>query len=139
MTRQVPPGVERATRAMFTRILAALARSLRDEELGVGQAAALHLIDHHGQTTVSALAAELALSMPTASRMVDELVRRGWATRAESAEDRRVRWVRLTDAGGDFVMRASEDRVVTILEAIPQFMPGWLVKAVMARLEKKFR
>ena len=138
MTRQAPAGMDRATRAMFTRILAALARSLRDEDLSVGQAAALHLIDHQGQLAIGALADELALSISTASRLVDDLVRRGWVARAESQEDRRVRLLTLTRQGAAFVTRASDDRVATILEVVPTLMPASVIKMVFAALAKRF-
>src|SRR6185436_2896985 len=99
--------MEEATRLMFTRILATLARSLRDEELSVAQAAALHLA-YEKELSVGQLGESLGLTMPSTSRMVDDLVKRGWLEREEHPDDRRVRVLRVSKAGAAFVERASE-------------------------------
>ncbi len=41
----------------------------------------------------------MLVSLPAASRTVDDLVRRGFVERHEDAEDRRMKRVSLTDAG----------------------------------------
>ena len=139
MSRQAPhAAMERATRAMFTRILATLARSLRDEELSVAQAAGLHLIDHHRQLTIGELAEALAVSMPMASRLADDLVRRAWVIRSESPTDRRVRLLELSSQGAAFMQQASDDRVAAILEVIPQIMPASVMRLVFSAVAKRF-
>jgi DNA-binding MarR family transcriptional regulator len=50
-------------------------------------------------STVKQVAERLGLSLASASRAVDELVKRGLATRVEDADDRRVRRVSLTSDG----------------------------------------
>jgi DNA-binding MarR family transcriptional regulator len=54
-----------------------------------------------GPLTVRALAEGAAVAPPTATRMLDVLVRDGLATREPSAEDRRCVTVALTPAGRD--------------------------------------
>ena len=49
------------------------------------------------------LAERLGISLPAASRAVDGLVKRGFATRSEDAEDRRVRLVAITAKGARLV------------------------------------
>ena len=51
------------------------------------------------------------MSLPAASRMVDDLVRRGFVERHEDAEDRRMKRVRLTDDGGAVIRRLNAARL----------------------------
>ena len=52
-----------------------------------------------GPCTMSALARHLAVSLPTVSKSVDMLVRRGWLERSVDQHDRRQTMVRLTAEG----------------------------------------
>ena len=52
-----------------------------------------------GPCTMSSLARHLAVSLPTISRSVDMLVRRGWLERWVDKHDRRQTMVRLTPQG----------------------------------------
>jgi DNA-binding MarR family transcriptional regulator len=77
-------------------------RAIDDTGLGFTQMKAL--VNLSGQadeepTTVKDLGEELGLSLASASRAVDGLVRRRLATRVEDPDDRRVRRVSLTSAG----------------------------------------
>ena len=123
---------------MFTRILATLAKSLRDDDLSVSQAAALHLVDQRGAITIGALAEELSLPMPSASRLVDDLARREWLSRTEAADDRRVRLLRLTRKGEASMKRASEDRALFILDMLKQRLPAPLFKMWLGIVDKYF-
>ena len=57
---------------------------------------------------VSELAASAGVAPPTATRMLDALVRDGLAERTPCAEDRRVVRIGLTDAGREAVAAAAE-------------------------------
>ena len=48
--------IERLTRRVFTRVVTALARTMRDQELTVAQIAVLHLLDQDGEARISSLA-----------------------------------------------------------------------------------
>jgi DNA-binding MarR family transcriptional regulator len=52
-----------------------------------------------GQATVSELAEWHAVSLPTATKILDGLVERGWVDRQRSADDRRQVLLALTEAG----------------------------------------
>jgi DNA-binding MarR family transcriptional regulator len=52
-----------------------------------------------GPCTMSELARHQAVSLPTISRSVDMLVRRGWVERGTGSNDRRQSMVRLTPRG----------------------------------------
>jgi DNA-binding MarR family transcriptional regulator len=74
---------------------------LHEMELSVTQYKMLHLLSQQAdeELSVKALGDKLALSLPTASRAVEDLHRRGYAERRECPEDRRVKRVRIADAG----------------------------------------
>ena len=102
---------------MFTRIITALSRTLLDEELSVAQVAALYLVDERRQMRIGELATELGRSLPSVSRLVDDLARRNLVERAEDPTDRRARVVTLSVQGSKFIERTGADRVATIREA----------------------
>jgi DNA-binding MarR family transcriptional regulator len=58
-----------------------------------------HLEDQPREISLKEAAELVHVSMPAASRMVDDLVRRGFAQRREDDEDRRMKRVCLTEAG----------------------------------------
>jgi DNA-binding MarR family transcriptional regulator len=67
--------------------------------------------------TLSSVAEKLDLSMPSASRAVEWLVKRGYVARAEDPDDRRARRLELTDAGDEVAHRLLSAR----LEGLGQF------------------
>jgi DNA-binding MarR family transcriptional regulator len=70
-----------------------------------------HLDDDPSQLTLKEAAESVHVSLPAASRMVDDLVRRGFVARTEDAEDRRMKRVRLTDNGGAVIRRLNAARL----------------------------
>lgn len=135
----VIPGVgsaaEALTRRMFARIIASVARTLREHELSVAQVAALYMLDERKELRVSDVSAELELSLPTASRLVDDLVRQKLVTREEDPTDRRARILRLSAKGRTFIEKSSEARMQTIVAAAAE-MPSNTIAAVLSKLTK---
>jgi DNA-binding MarR family transcriptional regulator len=82
-------------------------RVIEDSGLSMTQCKALLELGGLGQGTgrwqVSDLAAVFGVSVPSMSRAVDCLVKKGLATRVEDPDDRRVRRVEITAAGSDLV------------------------------------
>jgi DNA-binding MarR family transcriptional regulator len=70
-----------------------------------------HLDDESSELTLKEAAERVHVSLPAASRMVDDLVRRGFVVRNEDAEDRRMKRVRLTEAGGAVIRRLNAARL----------------------------
>lgn len=69
-------------------------------ELSLTQIKLLHHLEvMPGELTLKEASELVHVSMPAASRMVDDLVRRGLAQRREDDDDRRMKRVCLTDAG----------------------------------------
>ena len=54
----------------------------------------------------------MPLSLPAASRTVDDLVRRGMVQRHEDTEDRRMKRIQLTDEGRAVIRRVNAARLV---------------------------
>jgi DNA-binding MarR family transcriptional regulator len=69
------------------------------EQLSVPQFRCLNFIAHHPGASVSAVAAFLGVALPTASTMVDRLVRAGAVEPRTAADDRRRSQLHLTAAG----------------------------------------
>jgi DNA-binding MarR family transcriptional regulator len=63
------------------------------------------------QTSVKLVAERLGVSVPSASRAVDDLVKRDLATRVEDPNDRRVRRLALTAAGRELTDQLMDARV----------------------------
>ncbi len=70
-----------------------------------------HLEDQPRELTLKEAAEVVHVSMPAASRMVDDLVRRGFAQRREDEEDRRMKRVCLTDGGRTAIRRLNAARL----------------------------
>jgi DNA-binding MarR family transcriptional regulator len=70
-----------------------------------------HLGDASSELTLKEAAETVHVSLPAASRMVDDLVRRGFVLRNEDAEDRRMKRVRLTADGGAVIRQLNAARL----------------------------
>jgi DNA-binding MarR family transcriptional regulator len=70
-----------------------------------------HLEDAERELTLKDLAELVLVSLPAASRTVDDLVRRGFVERHEDVEDRRMKRVRLTDRGRSVIRRLNAARL----------------------------
>jgi DNA-binding MarR family transcriptional regulator len=90
-------------RALIPDFMLDLLRRMGDAEPNLLQVATLYVLDGGGRPTVRDLAARIGRSMSATSRLVDQLVRRGWVDRAEDPDDRRAKRLELTPAGTDFL------------------------------------
>jgi DNA-binding MarR family transcriptional regulator len=87
-------------------------------ELTLTQIKLLHHLDDATEALSLKRAAELVhVSLPAASRMVDDLVRRGFVDRYEDHEDRRMKRVQATDAARAAIRRLNAAR----LEGLQKF------------------
>jgi DNA-binding MarR family transcriptional regulator len=74
--------------------------AIAELDLSLTQLKALCALEMDGQErSVKALAESMGVSLPAMSRAVDGLFERGFVTRDEDPADRRMKRVRLTDAG----------------------------------------
>jgi DNA-binding MarR family transcriptional regulator len=70
-----------------------------------------HLEDAERELTLKEGAELVHVSLPAASRMVDELVRRGFVHRHEDVADRRMKRVNITDAGRAVIRQLNAARL----------------------------
>src|SRR5205823_3506981 len=81
-------------------------------ELTITQIKLLHQLEDASRELTLKQAAELVpLSLPAASRTVDDLVRRGMVQRHEDPEDRRMKRVKLTETGRAVIRRLNAARL----------------------------
>ena len=92
---------EQAWNDFFAAVRRARGRAARDPRLGLSlaQYQVIAPLEEAGELPVGELACAAGIATPTATRMLDALVRDGVVTRRGSSVDRRVVTVRLTDKG----------------------------------------
>ena len=87
-------------------------REVAEQDLSFSQLKTLLLLAEHPETlSVKDVAERLGISLPTASRAVDSLVRRRLAERAEDPVDRRMKRVRLSRKGERLMERLVAARI----------------------------
>ena len=75
------------------------------------------------RASVNQLAERLGLSLPATSRSVEGLVQRGYVTRAEDADDRRVKQIAATGDGHALFTRLIELRVAGAADFLQTLSP----------------
>ena len=83
------------------------AADIEDTGLGLSDFGVLELLLHKGPLPVNTIGPIVDLTPGSISIAVDRLVAKGLVSRAERAEDRRVRIVALTPRGKDLIVSAS--------------------------------
>jgi DNA-binding MarR family transcriptional regulator len=86
-------------------------RAVGELELSFSQVRVLSVLTREAPASLKDLADRLGLSVPATSRSVEGLVQRGYVTRAEDADDRRVKNVAVTGDGRALFAKLVELRV----------------------------
>lgn len=131
MTPALGSPAEKLTRRMFARIITAVARTIQEHDLDVAQLAVLYVLDERGSLRVGDVATELLVSLPTASRLVDDLVRQKLVAREEDPSDRRARVLTLASKGRAFVAKSSEARMATMAGVVAD-IPASALKSLLS-------
>ncbi len=92
-------------------------------ELSTAQIKMIFTLHYTGAYTINRLAERLNIGAPTASHLVEKLVQAGLAARLDSATDRRVVEVSLTEEGHAVAYRLWGARNQIIGEWVSQLMP----------------
>jgi DNA-binding MarR family transcriptional regulator len=74
--------------------------------LTIPQFRTLHFIQEHPGTSLSGTAEFLELTLPSTSKLVDQLVRRGMLARVDASDDRRRITLRITPTGDALLKNA---------------------------------
>jgi DNA-binding MarR family transcriptional regulator len=89
-----------------------LFEAMRVLDLSMTQLKLLHQLEDAGQEiTLKEAAERLPLSLPAASRTVEDLVRRGIVERHEDVTDRRMKRISLTDDGRSVIRQVNAARL----------------------------
>jgi DNA-binding MarR family transcriptional regulator len=106
-------------------LVAMAARSLADagEDVTLTQYRSLVVLASRGPQGVAALAEAVAVTPPTASRLVDRLVRKGLVRRRTGRKDRRQVRIGLTEAGRRLVDLVTERRRTEIAQLLTSIDP----------------
>lgn len=111
----------------------------RDRILGCGvsvsQCYILETLQMSGDLTMGELAKKMHLSISTVTRVVEQLVRKGYVTRHEKPQDRRIRTIRLTPAG-EAVFQRSWQNVFQSEKVILESFPAEHRKMLIEFLKK---
>jgi DNA-binding MarR family transcriptional regulator len=94
-----------------------------------------HLEDQERELTLKEAADLVLISLPAASRTVEDLVRRGFVERREDADDRRMKRVTLTDSGRSVIRRLNAARL-SGLEQFTQTLNEAERRALSGALQK---
>ncbi len=92
-------------------------------DLTVTQCHSLEYLQTLGALTMGQLAGKLYLDVSTMTRVVDNLVANGLATRATDPQDRRVIRVQITDAGVDRVVQVQGKLIAEYQAVLEKIAP----------------
>jgi DNA-binding MarR family transcriptional regulator len=81
-------------------------------ELTLTQIKLLHFLEEDAPLSLKDAAERVHISLPAASRTVEDLVQRGFVERHEDPDDRRMKRVRPTDAGQAVIRRLNAARLI---------------------------
>jgi DNA-binding MarR family transcriptional regulator len=98
-----------------------------------------HLEDQARELTLKEAADLVLISLPAASRTVEDLVRRGFVERREDLDDRRMKRVTLTDSGRSVIRRLNAARLNGLdqfTQTLNQAERGALSTALQTLLER---
>ena len=117
-------------------------RAVEEENLSLTQLKTMHVLGAgDGELSLNGLAERLGgLSLPTLSRAVETLVQRGYVSRSEDANDRRVKRLRLTPKGRRTIDRLIEIRaseLEAVLETLTESERERLARALEPILERR--
>lgn len=78
---------------------------MTETSVTVPQAILINLVDQHSGSTPSSLAEKMQISLPSASQMIERLVKLGFLQRTEEAEDRRRKSIATTRTARTFLRK----------------------------------
>lgn len=108
---------------MQSDMLPSIVRTFKADDLQMIHSAMLFVLVRGDDPTVKELAERIDRSVSRTSRLVDHLVTRGLVERLEDASDRRLRRLRLSKQGAEFmeeIQRLRIERVMRMLDLLTE-------------------
>ena len=118
MADNIPPELAGDLRHSLTRLYLALRRNSPIHGISAAQSSAIATLYDHGPMRMGELADRESIRMPTATSLVDGLIREDLAARAPDPDDRRAVVISLTDHGReviDQIRNRRDDKVTAAL------------------------
>lgn len=109
-------------RALWRELVIGFSAQLGELDLGFTQLAAMYAVSGTEQLSIAELAEQVGRSPSATSRIVSELVTRGYVERTTEAADRRQRTLVLTPAGAALLAtidRARADQFLAVVRPLP--------------------
>ena len=103
--QQIVEGILKLADGLFRELLPSVPKELLDLDVTMPQMKILLILFIHGPQRMSALAADLGITLATSTGLVDRLVERDFIERENSPDDRRVVLCRLSESGQKAVAR----------------------------------
>ena len=126
--RESRDQLERMVELLGAYVTVVLTGSLIEEAtdggLTAAQYEALSFVHRHGDCSAKALSAGLRISIPSATRLVDRLVRKGRMDRRESGLDRRLVQLSVTPEGERALTAVRASRVARVQQALQTLPAG---------------
>lgn len=124
------PQVEQITE-LFARCMLTLQTTAQPDwlhlDLTLAQIKVLLVLLWRDSLTVSEVAEQLGVGQPTASHLVDRLVRAGWVLRQENPADRRYTLVQLSEQGRGMIERLHQGRLEQLRTCLRHLSPDELI------------
>jgi DNA-binding MarR family transcriptional regulator len=92
-------------------------------EISSVQLMTLFVLDETGNLSVKQVSDKLGRSVSAVSRMIDDMVARGWVDRQEDAEDRRAKRIALASAGRTFLEDLESRRIAAQIDLMEELGP----------------
>jgi len=102
----------------------AMCRGHDNEEITLSLMECLRYVYLHGPSPVRSIAWGLDISLSAASQLVERLVKKGFASRKENDEDRRLTEVSLTESGRDVVEEMRKRRSAWFASIVKAMSPA---------------
>ena len=99
-------------------------RILSEAGLTMAQLVAMHLLEHGGAHSISAIAEALRLSPAATSHLIERLVQAALVERREDPDDRRAKRVAITRAGAILVERVQTERTREFASVLAKLSPS---------------
>lgn len=106
--------------ALYRAIFSSNPRAWLELDLTMQQLKVLFVLRFQGRHTITTLAEKFSVKLPTVTGVVDRLVEHGLVQREADAGDRRVVWVRLSDAGERMIDELHAANVSTMNQLLPR-------------------
>lgn len=135
---QIVEEILKLSDGLFRKLLPSVPKELLDLDITMPQMKILLILFIHGPQRMSALAADLGITLATATGLVDRLVERDFVARENSPGDRRVVMCRLSGNGQKAVGRiwkSARIRSGQLLEAMEISKLRMFNEALKAMLE----